>query len=140
MSSEFVAIIGTLVGAVVAGVISYIAGRGMKTHEWRLALAREEIALRKSLYVAFLAEAQRLIIQSTDTKISSVAELNDLSAKYAEISLLASEPVIKCAKLVMEAVLLAHTAGKEHKDTDFNRKKQSLIDAVRKELASYTEN
>ena len=49
MPSEVIAIVSTLIGAVVAGVISYVAGRGMKTHEWKLALAREEIASRKSL-------------------------------------------------------------------------------------------
>ena len=111
----------------------------MKTHEWKLALAREEIASRKSVYVAFLAEAQRLLIQSTHAKISSVVELKDLDAKFAEISLLASAPVVEGAKLVVDAILSVHTAGVEHKTTDFYARKQSFIDAVRKELASYAE-
>lgn len=140
MPSEVIAIISTLIGAVVAGVISYLAGRGMKTHEWKLALAREEIASRKNLYVAFLAEAQRLLMQSTHTKISSVAELKDLDAKYAEISLLASESVVEGAKLVVDAILSAHAAGTEREDMDFYARKQSFIDAVRIELASYAES
>lgn len=139
MPSELIAIISTLVGAVVAGVISYIAGRGMKTHEWKLALAREEIASRKSLYVAFLAESQRLLIQSTHTKISSVTELKDLDARFAEISLLSSAPVVEAAKLIVDSILSAHTAGRERDDTNFYARKQSFIDAVRQELASYAE-
>ena len=48
MSSEVIAVLSTLVGAIVAGVISYAAGRGMKTHEWRLRPAEKGNAFRKT--------------------------------------------------------------------------------------------
>lgn len=139
MPPELIAIFGTLAGAVVAGAISYVTGRSVKTHEWKLALAREEIASRKSLYVAFLAEAHRLIMQSTHKKISSVTELSDLDAKYAEISLVSSVPVVEGAKLVVDSVLSAHTASSKNEGTDFYARKQRFIDSVRTELTSYTE-
>lgn len=111
----------------------------MKTHEWRLALAKEELASRKALYAAFLAEAHRLLIQSMETKIESVAGLRDLDAKYAEISLAGSRPVVEAAKLVVDAVLSAHTAGEAGEKKDFYARKERFIDAVRKELDSYRE-
>src|SRR3989344_8745608 len=118
MSSEVIAVLSTLVGAIVAGVISYAAGRGMKTHEWRLSLAKEEIASRKTLYVGFLAEVHRLLIQSTHKKVASVVELKDLDAKYAEISLLGSKPIVESAKLLVDAILSAHTAGANDENKD----------------------
>lgn len=140
MPSELIAVFGTLAGAVVAGVITYVSGRGVKTHEWKLALAREEAASRRNLYVAFLAEAHRLLIQSTHKKISSVAELSDLDARYAEISLVASTPVIEGAKLIVDSILSAHTVSSKNEDTDdFYARKQRFIDAARTELASYAE-
>ncbi len=139
MPTEAITALGTLVVAVVAGVISYAAGRGMKTHEWRLALVKEEIATRKALYIGFLTEAQRLLVQSLEMKTNTVADLNDLNAKYAEISLVGAKPVVEAAKLVVDAVLSAHTAGDSDKNNDFFGKKERLINAVRSELDSYRE-
>jgi hypothetical protein len=137
MPSEFIVVIGTLISAVIAGVISYVAGRGMKTHEWRLSLAKEEIASRKSLYVAFLAEAHRLLFKSTEKKISSASELKDLDAKYVEISILSSPFVVDAAKLVVDSILIVHTKSDEKLDADFYARKEQFIDAVRRELISY---
>lgn len=137
MPSEFIVVIGTLISAIIAGAISYVAGRGMKTHEWRLSLAKEEIASRKNLYVAFLAEAHRLLFKSTEKKISSASELKDLDAKYVEISILSSPFVVEAAKFVVDSILIAHTKGDEKPDTDFYARKEQFIDAVRRELISY---
>lgn len=50
--------------ALLAGMLSYAAGKGMKRHEWDLNLRREKVELRRRLYAEFLAEANRLILQS----------------------------------------------------------------------------
>lgn len=135
---EFITIVGTLGVALVAGVISYLAGRSMKTHEWRLAQAREEHAAHKTLYAAFLAEAHRLAVQSTEKKVQSVAELDLLSQHLAEIKLVGTEPVVEAAQSVVSAVLDSHT-GEESKvePRAFYLPADAFLIAARHELQSY---
>lgn len=139
MPSEIITVAGTLVAALVAGLISYVAGRGMKTHEWRLSQAKEDLAGRKHLYVGFLAEAQRLVIQATQAKIHSVGELDTLSRHYAEITLVGTEPVAEAAKHVLDGVLMADEQSDptEEHATDFHPRKQAFLNAARTELQSY---
>lgn len=137
MTSEFTVIVGTLISAIVAGTISYVAGRGMKTHEWRLSLAKEEIASRRTLYVEFLAEAHRLLLISTEKKVSNVSELKNLNAKYVEISIFSSPLVVDTAKLIVDAILIANSRDEEKSDTGFYSRKEKFIDAVRQELKSF---
>jgi hypothetical protein len=138
MSSELVTIAGTLSAALLAGVISYFAGRGMKTHEWRLALAKEELASRKSLYAAFLAEAQRLVIQASDKKFSDAATLNTLSGQYAEITLVGSAEVIEAAIHLFDSVILANVRDETAAEAmEFHPRKEAFLKAARNELQSY---
>ena len=76
MQPEVFAIVGTLSGAIVVGVINYFSNRSVKNHEWRLALARDQISMRQKLYSELLAEAQRLVIQAREEKASSLSDLN----------------------------------------------------------------
>ena len=138
MPPELFTIAGTLAAALVAGVVSYIAGRGMKTHEWRLTLAREELAARKSLYTKFLTEAQRLTIQASECKVHSPTELDTLNSQYAEMTIVSSKAIVEAAKYVFDSVLLAHLRDQDASDAnDFHVRKQAFIDSVRAELQSY---
>ena len=140
MPPELITIAGTLAAALVAGVISYLAGRGMKTHEWRLAQAREELATRKALYAAFLAEAQRLIIQASETKMGNVTVLDTLNRQYAEITLVGSKPVTEAAMHVVDGVLMAHLREQTAAETvEFHPWKEAFLTAARNELQSYRE-
>lgn len=138
MPSEFFTIAGTLSAAVLAGIISYFAGRGMKTHEWRLALAKEEFASRKSLYAAFLAEAQRLVIQASDKKFSDAAALDTLSRQYAEITLVGDSSVSAAAMYVFDSVILANLRDTTASEgLEFHPRKEAFLKAARDELQSY---
>ena len=138
MPSELITVAGTLGVALVAGVISFIAGRGMKTHEWRLAQARDELAARKALYAAFLAEAQRLVIQASESKLQKVGELDNLNRQYAEITLVSSKPVIEAAMRVFDSVVLAHVREQSATEAlDFHPRKEAFLKAARDELQSY---
>ena len=137
MPSEFVTVAGTLSAALVAGLLSYWAGRGMKTHEWRLALAKEDMAIRRTLYAAFLAEAQRLIIQASEDKVHAVAELDLLSRHYAEITLVGEKPVCEAAVQVFDAVLLAHVREQTAAEAlEFHPRKEAFLNAARTEIRS----
>lgn len=140
MPSELLTIVGTLSAAVVAGVISYFAGRGMKTHEWRLAQAREELASRKILYAAFLTEAQRLVIQASEKKLPDVAVLDTLNRQYAEITLMGSAAVTDAAMHVFDYVLLAHAREETVAEAlEFHSRKDAFLKAARDELHLYAE-
>lgn len=91
--------------ALVAGTASYFAGKGMRFQEWRLALLRERLLERQRLYAKFLAEADRsqLIVIAKEEK--SIDNLMPLLALFAEITLLSSSTVSKCAQQVCDAAL-----------------------------------
>ena len=140
MPPELITIAGTLGAALIAGVVSYLAGRGMKTHEWRLAIAREELAARKALYAAFLAEAHRLIIQASETKMGNVRELDTLNRQYAEITLVGSKPVTEAAMHLVDRVLMAHVREETAAEAlEYHPRKEAFLTAARNELQSYRE-
>jgi len=110
----------------------------MKTHEWRLAQAKEELAARKALYAAFLAEAQRLIIQASENKMQNVSVLDALNRQYAEITLVGSKPVTEAAIHVFDSVLLAHVQEQTAEESlSFHPRKEAFLNAARNELQSY---
>lgn len=138
LSTVAITLSTTLIGAAVAGVISYVAGRGMKIYEWRLSLAKEDIAARRRLYAEFLAEADRLILQSMERKLTATSALKELTVKLSEISLLSTEPVLEAAKAICDYALSAHTAERATRDErNFYELKKNFIAAARNEIASY---
>lgn len=128
--------VGTLASAAVAGFISYIAGRSMKSHEWRLTIVREGIQARQRLYGEFLTEAGRLQLLSIENKVSEAAAFHDLFRKLAEIELLASDDVVEVAKQIANAVMSSHVAG--HTETgqasDYPSLKAEFISSAKREL------
>lgn len=135
MPPELTAVIGTLFGVLVGGLINYFATRSVKNHEWRLALARDSAALRQKLYAEFLVEAQRLVVQAREEKVSSLADLNPLNGKFAEISLLAPEGVIDAAKKIADYAITSHSAQPAKEVADFFRLKEKFIEAAREDIA-----
>lgn len=99
---------GTLATASVAGFISYVAGRSMKSHEWRLMLTREKVQVRQRLYAEFLAEVDRLLLLSIQSKISDPAGFHDLIRRFSEIELLATDELTKVAKEITDYAMSSH--------------------------------
>jgi hypothetical protein len=138
LTNTTLTMLATLIGALVAGVISFIAGRSLKTHEWKLAVIKETIATRRRIYAEFLSEADRLMMQSIEDKIDRLTALNELTTKFSEISLLSPDPVIEAAKVVFDAVISAHARdSKSVGGRNFYKDKQNFIAAAKKEIASY---
>lgn len=131
----FTALAPTVVAAVVAGVVSYLAGRSMKSFEWRLALTRDRLAARERLYGEFLAEATTLQLQSIDAKVERAADFSSITAKMELISLQAPDAVVAAAREVWTAALDANAAKpKEGPGTGFFALKQTFIKEVRSEV------
>jgi hypothetical protein len=136
MPSELVAVIGTLFGALVGGSINYFSSRSVKSHEWRLALARDQAQSRQKLYAEFLVEVQRLVMQAREEKIKSLSDLNPLNGKFAEVSLLAPENVIDAAKHLADYAITSHCAQPASEVTNFFAVKQSFVVVARKDIES----
>ena len=135
MPPEVIAIVGTLSGAVVVGIINYFSNRSVKNHEWRLARARDQISVRQKLYSEFLVETQRLVVQSREEKISSLSDLNPVNGKFAEICLVASEVVIEEAKKLADYAITSHSVQPAKEVASFFTLKESFIAAARIDMA-----
>jgi len=135
MSSELIAVLGTLGGALLVGVINYFSNKGVKNHEWRLALARDQFAIRQKLYAELLVEAHRLVIQAREEKVSSLADLNPMNGKYAEVCLVGATAVIEEAEKLTAYAIAAYSAQPAKEVAQFYALKQSFIAAARKDMA-----
>lgn len=133
MSSELIAVVGTLAGVMFGGLINYFANRSVKNHEWKLALAREQSATRQKLYAEFLVEAQRLVVQAREEKVSSLADLNGLNGKFAEVSLIAPDSVIEPAKKLADYAITSHSVQPAIEVANFFQLKEAFITAARQE-------
>ena len=136
MPSEIIAVLGTLSGALLVGLINYFSNRSVKNHEWRLALARDQVAIRQKLYAEFLVEAQRLVVQAREDKISSLNDLNALNGKYAEVCLVAPLSVIEEAKKLADCAISSHAAQPAKEVADFFLFKEGFIAVAREDMAN----
>lgn len=135
MPSETIAVLGTLSGVLIGGFINYLASRSVKNHEWKLALAKEQSAIRHKLYAEFLVETQRLVVQAREEKISSLADLNMLNGKFAEVSLVAPGMVVEAAKKLADYVITSHSAQPAKEVADFFKLKEAFIAVARQDIA-----
>ncbi|BBN89765.1 MULTISPECIES: hypothetical protein [Azospira] len=135
MPSETIAVLGTLSGVLIGGFINYLASRSVKNHEWKLALAKEQSTIRHKLYAEFLVETQRLVVQAREEKISSLADLNMLNGKFAEVSLVASGMVVEAAKKLADYVITSHSAQPAKEVADFFKLKEAFIAVARQDIA-----
>ena len=135
MPPEAIAVLGTLFGALAGGLINYLSSRSVKNHEWRLSLAKDQAASRQKLYAEFLVEAQRLVVQAREEKITSLADLNPLNGKFAEVSLVAPDSVVEAAQKLADSAITSHGAQPAKEVADFFELKTSFIAAARKDIA-----
>lgn len=125
----------TLVGAVVAGYASFLAGRGMRSHDWRLSLVREKLLDYRQLYARFLAQADGLILLSAPGAKRSIEELAPLIATFSELSLVATHAVSKSAARMCELVLSTISQA-EDGDSGYFGAKADFLSCAREEIAA----
>lgn len=135
MTAESIAVLGTLLGALVGGLLNYLSSRSVKNHEWRLALARDQAATRQKLYAELLVEAQRLVILAREEKINSLTDLNALNEKFAEVSLVAPDSVVESAQKLADYAITSHSAQPAKEVADFFKLKTEFIAAARQDIA-----
>jgi hypothetical protein len=135
MPPELIAIVGTLSGGLLVGLINYFSNKRIKNHEWRLALARDQVTARQKLFADFLVEAQRLVMLAREEKLSSLTDFNIINGKFAEICLVSSEHVIEEAKKLADYAITSHAAQPAKEVANLFALKQSFIAAARQDMA-----
>jgi len=136
LAEIIVPVAASLGGALVAGWVSYIAGRGVRLHEWKLQLARERILERQRLYARFIAEADRNLLTVAAGGAKSIDNVTPLFALQAEIWLLSGQSVQETSKRVCDLALSANAAGDDGPDADPFAAKTAFVEAARAELAA----
>lgn len=140
MSASFAEILipvaASLGVAFVAGWVSYIAGRGVRLHEWKLQLARDRILERQHLYAKFIAEADRNLLTVATGGVKSIDNVMPLFALQAEIWLLSAQSVQDAAKHMCDLALSANAAVDDRAVGDQFAAKKAFVDAARTELAA----
>lgn len=134
MNAQLIPVISALIGVLIGGVINYFATKSVKEQEWKLALVKERINKQEKVFSEFLLFCQKLLIQSTEKKISSIAELNVMNDCYSLIELTATQEVIDAAKQICDYVLNSHAAKPIEDKRDFYELKQTFIRSARAEL------
>lgn len=134
LAQILVPLVASLGAAFVAGVASYLAGRGMRSHEWKLGLIRERLLERQRLYAKFIAEADRNILVIAGAGKKSIENVMPLLSLYAEISLLSTDAVQQCAKRVCDLAVSANGAEISRQDGGHFAAKSAFLDVARSEL------
>lgn len=134
LAQILVPLVASLGAALVAGVTSYIAGRGMRSHEWKLGLVRERLLERQRLYAKFIAEADRNVLLIAGAGTKSIDNVMPLLGLYAEISLLSTDAVRQCAKRVCDLAISANGVESSGQDGDHFAAKSAFVDVARSEL------
>lgn len=135
MPPELIAVLGTLFGALIGGLINYFSSRDVKNHEWKLSLARDQAAFRQKLYAEFLVEVQHLVVQAREEKITSLADLNALNGKFAEVSLVAPDSVVEVAQKLADYAITSHSVPPAKEVADFFKLKTAFIATARQDIA-----
>jgi len=136
IAASLISIVGTVIVAILAAVISYAAGRGMKNHEWRLDIVKEKISLRHRLYTEFLAEADRLVLQGLEAKTAKATAFHTLTARLSEIELIGSDAVVEAARDICGSALASHAVEDAEPKEVFYDVKKNFISAVRREISA----
>lgn len=136
LAEIIIPVVASLGGALVAGWVSYIAGRGVRLHEWKLQLVRERILERQRLYARFIAEADHNLLTIAASGSKSIDNIMPLFSIQAEIWLLSTPGVQEAAKRMCDLALSANAAGKDRADGDSFAAKTAFVEAARAELAA----
>jgi len=135
IAASLISVVGTGIVGIVAAWISFAVGRGLKNHEWRLAVVKETVALRHRLYSEFLGEANGLVLQGIQAKAANASIFQTLTARLSEIELIGSDPVVRAAKDICDSALDSHAAEGDEPNKVFYDVKQNFILAVRHEIS-----
>lgn len=136
--NEYVAILGTLGGVLVGGLLNFVVTRSVKQQEWRLAIARDQLAQRQALYADFIAEMQRLTARRIYAPLALPQDLHALDRLVAQMTLLSPEPLLEAARNLRRHLLRPSSTATETLDDapTFNQLSRVFLDAAKADLAA----
>ena len=136
MDSQLLAMLGALAGVLIGGFINFFASKSVKQREWKLSLAKDQIALRQRLYGEFLAEAQRLLTISIYEQLSLPRDIHLLNNILAQITLLAPEELVVRARAVREHIFKHPSMATDPESPSFNVLRKAFLESAREDIKS----
>ena len=136
MDSQLLAMFGALAGVLIGGFINFFASKSVKQREWKLSLAKDQIALRQRLYGEFLAEAQRLLTISIYEQLSLPRDIHLLNNILAQITLLAPEELVVRARAVREHIFKHPSMSADPESPSFNVLRKAFLESAREDIKS----
>lgn len=106
MLSAVSALAGSAIGGFASLATAWVSQRGSHRAQRQLA----EIAKREALYVDFMQEAARLLLDSLEHEGTGAMSFASLYALMGRIRLFATQPVADQAEAVMEHIILTYAA------------------------------
>jgi hypothetical protein len=92
--------------------------------------------MRQRLYADFLAETNRLALESMDEKSSKVGEFHPMMRYFSEIELLSAVRVANAAKAVCANILESHSVIPQN-TASYAELKAAFIAAAHEEIGKY---
>ena len=134
--NEYLAVLGTLSGVLVGGLVNFLSTRTAKKHEWRLALARDQIMRREQLYAEFLGEARRIAAETIFRDLELPKDVHHLDQYLAQMSLLSPEAVGDAARDLRKHLVRARSSenSSEAEQPTLNQLSASLTAAAKADL------
>lgn len=105
MNNEYIAPFFTVLGVIVGGGVSYFTAMRIKLLEFKQSNIKLELERRKKLYGDFLAETNRLALDSIVKKNSDPIFLAKISSLLVEIELVSNSDVHEKAKEIVGHIL-----------------------------------
>ena len=130
LTAPFLNFVSTAAVAVLAASLGWRA----KQSEWKRDISRQRIATKQRLYADFLAETNRLTLESMDQKSSEAAKFHQMTGIFAEIELLSEEPLVEAARAICASVVDSHTA-KPRNTPIYDQMKAAFVKAARDEIS-----
>ena len=139
--TEYTAIFGTLAGVLIGGLLNFIVSRTVKMQEWRLGIAKEQLARRQDLYADYLAEIQRLTAQRIYGPLEVPKDVHALDRLVAQMTLLSPEDVVQAAREFRRHLFRDSSPASETPAQDlptFNQLNRTFLEAAKRDIRSYT--
>ncbi len=123
-----------IIGVIIGALATYIANFSLKKMELNHA-KEQELRLEKRICCAnFIAEANRLVIQSTHKKITTPSEMVNLTAHYTNIELLCTVSSTNAAREIFELILSLHNQIEKEADYTYAELRMKLVGLIKGEI------
>lgn len=141
-TQTLVALVGVgsaLIGSAIGGLISFFSTRSVRRMEWVPSLAEKNIHTRESLYADFLTEANRLMLEAIDGKLSQSTAFATLVGLEARLWFF-SNAVGEAARNIVVCVMDHHSQEPKNDTLGFPELRDKFIAQCKEDVLALRKN